>query len=96
MYVNFQSAAPATATVQHQIRAMVATTDKQRYPFVVDVLGQQASATNFEIRQADVVPTFTTSFDLRLTAWLRGRLGDGLGVMLGLAEAQFKRQGYRA
>jgi hypothetical protein len=90
--INLNSQAPAQAHVQIIIRIVVAMTDRQRYPFILDVAG---AGNNFEIRKPDVVPTYTTTFDVLLTSWLRARLGVGISSLKALAEAAMRQQGYR-
>jgi Fic family protein len=90
--INLSSQAPAQGAVGIVIRIMVAMTDRQRYPFILDVVG---AGNNFEIRKPDVLPTYTTTFDLLLTSWLRARLGVGVSSLKALAEAAMRQQGYR-
>ncbi len=90
--INLSSQAPAQASAAIVIRIMVAMTDRQRYPFILDVVG---AGNNFEIRKPDVLPTYTTTFDVLLTSWLRARLGVGISSLKALAEAAMRQQGYR-
>lgn len=90
--LDFVTNMPAFVRHQVQIRLMVAMTGRPRYPFIADVIG---TTPKLEIRLEDVRPTFTTSFDLKLTLWLRARMGEGLRDFATAVDGRLHELGYR-
>jgi Fic family protein len=86
-------ASPAAA-VRHQlqVRLMVVMTDRPRYPYILDVVG---GSPKLEIRLDEVRPAFTTSFDLKLTLWLRARMGEGQKQFAAVVDTRLHELGYR-
>jgi hypothetical protein len=68
-----------------------ATTDVWS-PDLVVLASQSGSTLGIQLRE--VYPTETTSFDLRLSAWVEGVLDEGLGILVEQHEKALRAQGY--
>ena len=82
---------PATAYVQFSIQAVIAKAADERFVFRLVTDGP---ADPLDIRLRDVHPKLTSSFQLRLAAWLRRLLNELLERLQLQAEESLKESGF--